>query len=116
MATATSTELSNDQWELIKPLLPLKARTGRPRADDRNTLNGILWVARTGARWADIPRKYGTSSTCHERLQTWQALGVWENIWRTFLFTLDQQGNLDLSKVHLDGTFISAKKGAKQSG
>ena len=68
-ATATPTELSDKQWELIEPLLPKGAWTGRPRADDRRTINGILWVLRTGARWADMPRKYGAPSTCHLRLQ-----------------------------------------------
>ena len=71
MATATSTELTDAQWQLLLPLLPPKATTGRPRADDRRTLNGILWVLRTGARWADMPREYGAPSTAHVRLQTW---------------------------------------------
>ena len=69
MATATPTELTNAQWDLIAPLLPSPKRRGRPRADDRRTINGILWVLRTGARWADLPRCYGASSTCHLRLQ-----------------------------------------------
>jgi len=114
MATATPTELSDKQWELIEPLLPKGAWTGRPRANDRKTINGILWVLRTGARWADMPRKYGAPSTCHLRLQTWQSLGVWENIWRTLLSSLDEQRHLDWEKAHLDGTFIAAKKGERQ--
>ena len=116
MATATPTELTDKQWELIEPLLPKKAWTGRPRAEDRKTLNGILWVLRTGARWADMPRKYGAPSTAHVRLQTWQREGVWESIWRTLLSNLDEKGQLDWQKAHLDGTFIAAKKGEKQSG
>ncbi len=114
MATATPTELTGEQWELIGPLLPKRAWTGRPRADDRKTINGILWVLRTGARWADMPRKYGAPSTAHVRLQTWQKLGVWKNMWRTLLSALDEQGKLDWEKAHLDGTFITAKKGGKR--
>ena len=63
MATATPTDLTDKQWVVLALLLPPKARTGRPRADDRRTLNGILWVLRTGARWADLPRRYGAPST-----------------------------------------------------
>jgi transposase len=48
-------ELGDEQWELIAPLLPKHKRRGRPRADDRRTLNGILWVLRSGARWKDLP-------------------------------------------------------------
>lgn len=116
MATATPTELTNEQWEHIKPLLPRPARTGRPRVDDRKTLNGILWVLRTGARWADMPREYGAPSTCHLRLQTWQKQGVWEGIWRALLAEMDERGKLDWSKAHLDGTFIAAKKGGMPLG
>ena len=114
MATATPTELTDGQWAVIAPLLPPKARTGRPRADDRRTLNGILWVLRTGARWADLPRRYGAPSTCHLRLQRWQTYGVWERIWRALLSKLDERGHLDWTTAHLDGTFVPAKRGAKR--
>ena len=46
-------ELSDGEWDAIKPFLPPKARTGRPRADDRLVLNGILYVLTTGCRWMD---------------------------------------------------------------
>ncbi len=95
MATATPIDLTGEQWAVIAPLLPPKARTWRPRADDRTTLNGSLWVLRTGARWADLPRCYGAPSTCHLRLKTWQARGVWERIWRGLLSKLDEQGQID---------------------
>jgi transposase len=45
-------ELSDEQWQFIQRRLPPKASTGRPRADDRRTLNGILYVPVTGCRWA----------------------------------------------------------------
>ena len=84
-------QLEDDQWALIAPLLPRRNQRGRPRADDRSLLESILWILRSGARWKDLPRRYGTSSTCHRRLQEWEAQGVWDQIWLTFLSTLDQQ-------------------------
>jgi hypothetical protein len=69
-------ELGDQQWVLIAPLLPKPKGRGRPRAEDRRTLNGILWVLRSGARWKDLPPKYGSRSTCHRRLQEWQDPGV----------------------------------------
>jgi transposase len=71
-------ELGDEQWELIAPLLPQHKRRGRPRADDRRTMNGILWMLRSGARWRDLPTKYGSRSTCHRRLKEWQDQGVWQ--------------------------------------
>jgi transposase len=58
-------ELRDDQWALIAPLLPPPKQRGRPRADDRRTVNGILWVLRPGARWRGLPREFGSPSTCH---------------------------------------------------
>ena len=60
---ATS-DLTDAQWAVIQPLIPRQGRMGRPRADDRRTLHGILWVLRTGARWWDLPQWYGNPSTC----------------------------------------------------
>jgi transposase len=88
-------ELGDEQWELIAPLLPLHQRRGRPRADDRRTLDGILWVLRSGARWTDLPPQYGSRSTCHRRLQEWQDQGIWERIRLKFLTTLEAQAKLD---------------------
>lgn len=106
-------QLRDDQWEWIAPLLPTHKSRGRPRADDRKTLSGILWVLRSGARWKDMPREYGSPSTCHRRLQEWEQQGVWEHIWLRFLSTLDEEGKLDWSQSFLDGSFVPAKKGER---
>jgi transposase len=88
-------ELGDEQWELIAPLLPQHKRRGIPRAEDRRTLNGILWVLRSGARYKDLPLEYGSRSTCHRRLREWQNQRVWEQIRLKFPSTLDCQGKLD---------------------
>ena len=109
-------EITDSQWALIVPLLPPRKPRGRKRADDRQTLNGILWVLRSGARWNDLPREYGSDTRCHRRLQEWQQSGVWERIMTTLLSTLDAQGKLDWSKAFLDGSFVPAKKGEMRWG
>jgi predicted DNA-binding transcriptional regulator YafY len=81
-----SIDLSDTQWELIKPILPPPASTGHPMANQRNTLNGILWVLRNRKRWSDLPRRYGSYSTCHSRLQKWQKDGTWNKILHILLF------------------------------
>ena len=108
------TDLSKAQWELIGPLLPAAKPTGRPRADDWRTLNGILYVLRTGSRWKDLPDRYGSSVTCWRPLDQWQTDGTWERIWRAFLTSLDEAGKLDRSRAFLEGSFVPAKKGGSR--
>jgi transposase len=67
-------EVSDGEWELIRPHLPPRAKVGRPRADDRKVLNGILYVLTTGCRWMDMPKRYGHYSTAWRRLS---AIIVW---------------------------------------
>ncbi len=82
--------LLNDwQWEIIQPLLPPLCGFGRPRANDRLVLEGILWVLRSGARWRDLPERDPSASTCWRRLRDWEEEDLWLNIWRVFLSALD---------------------------
>jgi len=57
---ANRSQLTNEQWERIEPLLPpQKPKTGRPAQDHRMILNGILWILHTGAPWRDLPERCG---------------------------------------------------------
>jgi transposase len=51
--------LTDQQWELVRDLFPPPARTGRPRRDRREILDGVLWILRTGAPWRDLPAELG---------------------------------------------------------
>jgi transposase len=106
------TFLSDEQWAKLEPHLPKVKSRGRPWADNRRVLEGILWVLKTGARWRDLPREYPSASTCWRRLRQWEEKDVWLKIWRQFLGELDQRGKLDWSESFLDGSFAPAKKGA----
>lgn len=79
---ARNATLSDRQWEAIQGELPAQHGRGRPRADDRRTLNGILYVLRNGCRWEDMPREYGSPVTCWRRFTRWEANGTWERVWR----------------------------------
>jgi transposase len=59
-------ELTDAQGALLAPLLPPPKQRGRKRADDRATLNGILFVLQSGCRWKDVPRRYGAPTTTSE--------------------------------------------------
>ncbi|MGN1457315.1 MAG: transposase [Acutalibacteraceae bacterium] len=51
-------EMSDEQWDRIKDMFP-RARTGRPPKDNRIMFNAILWIARSGSAWRDLPERYG---------------------------------------------------------
>src|SRR3954465_68464 len=57
---------TDSEWKAIEPCLPNKPR-GVPRVNDRRVLNGIFWVLRSGARWADLPERYGPPTTIYNR-------------------------------------------------
>ena len=79
MAQLRRYELSDAEWAVIDPLLPRKSR-GVPRVEDRRVLNGIFWRLRTGSPWADIPERYGPSTTCYNRFVRWRKAGIWDKL------------------------------------
>jgi len=108
-------DLSEAQWNVVKDILPedpvREDRRGRPWIDRRKTLNGILWILRTGAPWKDMPSRYGAYQTVHRRFQNWVQDGVLEKLLLAIAKDLQERGGLDLSECFIDGTFVPAKKG-----
>ena len=74
-------ELSEAQWERIRDFLPgRREHVGRTAADNRVFVNGVLWVLRSGARWHDLPERYGKYKSVHKRFVRWAHSGVWDRI------------------------------------
>src|SRR5437762_14248734 len=116
MARRTPRVLTDEQWELTAPHLPRyppSPKGGRPRADDRECLQGILWLLRTGARWRDIPIDMPSGSTCWRRLRDWAAEGVLEDVQAALVQVLDELGKLDLRSPTRPS--CAPKKGARRS-
>ena len=74
-------------------------------------LNGILWILRTGAPWADLPDRYPSYQTCHRRFQHWVRSGMLKRILSVLAQALHDEGHLDLQETFIDGSFAPAKKG-----
>ena len=99
-------ELTDDQWERIEALLP--GRPGDPGGqgeDNRLFVNAVIWIARTGAPWRDLPTRFGLSNSVFQRFNRWAKSGVWE---RVFLELQDP----DLAALMLDSTVIRAHQHA----
>ena len=107
-------QLTDEQWLLISDFFSVPApdpRGGRPRANARRCLEGILWVLRSGARWKDLPRSFPSYVTCWRRFVEWSSDGAWDQAWRRLVEQLDRRGDVDWEQGFADGTFASAKKG-----
>ncbi|MFI1628151.1 IS5 family transposase [Streptomyces noursei] len=70
-------ELTDAQWQQIEPLLPANGKPGGQWADHRRVVNGVLFRARTGVPWQDLPERYGPWQTVYERHRRWSADGTW---------------------------------------
>jgi transposase len=118
MSRKTNRVVTDEQWGRIVPHLPEhrpSPKGGRPRADDRECLEGLLWLLRSGARWQDIPVDLPSGSTCWRRLQEWAGEGVLEDIQAALVEELAEAGRVDLGELLADATFIRAKKGGMTS-
>ena len=80
MLTTYCRDLTDLQWAALNSLIPepncSKGRRGHLWKDRRAVLNGVLWVLRTGAPWAELPDLYPPYQTCHRRFQQWVRTGI----------------------------------------
>ena len=86
--------LTDDQWSVLEPLFQ-KERTGAGRPQihsDREVLNGVLWVLRTGAAWADLPDRFPSSATCYRRFSKWVKDGRLRKILESLARHLEDNG------------------------
>ena len=109
-------------WERIEALVPAKPRRsrnpGRKRLDDRQAMNGILFVLHTGVAWRHLPQElgYGLGVTCWRRLREWQEAGVWVRLHHGLLVELDRAGEVDWSGAAVDSSHVRALLGGFTPG
>jgi len=84
--------------------------------EDQRCFEGILWVLWTGAQWSELPRRYGSPSTCWRRRKHWEATGVLLKLWRAFLAQLNDQEKIRWDECFAEGSFVPAKRGDPKSG
>lgn len=71
--------MSDEEWEIFKPFVTASgSRGGRPARDHRRTLDGIFWIARTGAPWRDLPPEFGAWNSVYQQFRRWTLSGVWD--------------------------------------
>jgi transposase len=93
--------LRDDQWERIAPLLPGKeGDPGRSGQDNRLFLEGVLWIARTGSPWRDLPDAFGNWNSVWRRFRRWALKGAFDRIFNSL------SEDPDFEYVIIDGTIV----------
>ena len=106
-------ELTDQQWERLAKHLPAqKGKTGRPAHDHRVMVNGMLWIARTGAPWRDLPERYGPWRSVASRFYRWRKAGIWQKVLEALQGEADQAGAIDWSVHFVDSTIVRAHQHA----
>lgn len=98
--------ITNDHWDRIKDLLPGQAGDpGVTASDNRLFIDAVLWIAKTGAPWRDLPERFGKWNSVWRRFDRWSAKGVWLRIF-------EEMKDPDLEWLILDSTVIRAHQHA----
>ena len=99
-------DISDEDYARIEPLLSGKpGDPGRNAKDNRTFINAVLWIARTGAPWQDLPERYGKHNTVYKRFQRWAKKGRWQAIFEALQ-------EPDLEWIMLDTTVVRAHQHA----
>ena len=109
----TEPEPTDEQWAALAPLLPpQRPPTGRPNHDHRQVVEAMVWLARTGAPWRDLPTEYGPWKTVASRFYRWRRDGVFDQVLAEVHRRADACGELDWLVHYVDGRVVRAHQHA----
>lgn len=109
-------EVSDELWIRLAPVLVIdkpRKKSGRPTRDARSIFNGLIWLARTGSQWSQLPRRYGPKSTAHERFSAWVEHECLRAAWAIVLEEYDQELGIDWEWQAADGSMVKAPLGKR---
>ncbi|MGI4872557.1 MAG: IS5 family transposase [Janthinobacterium lividum] len=123
MATTQEFRISDTLWERLSPKLPVHVPKAHPlgchkrRVPDRQVLDGIFFVLRTGCQWKALSaRGICSGSTAHARFQEWVQAVVFAQLWDVALQDYEHLIGLDFDWMALDGSLHKAPLGGKKTG
>lgn len=102
-------ELNTAQWRKMEAILAEILDRRSMHQDNRRFVNGVCWVLRSGARWCDMPSRYGAWKILHQRFLRWAEKGIWNAIFA--MLTKDR----DNEDVMIDSTIVRANQQAAKS-
>jgi transposase len=119
VAVAGRADLTDAQWRVLEPLLPVGEKPGRPpKWTKRQLIDGIRWRVRAGTPWRDVPPAYGSWQAVYGLFRRWQRAGVWAAILSQLQARADAAGLITWD-VSVDSTIARAHQhaaGARKRG
>ena len=100
-------DLTDAQWNRIKIVFEKRAKVGRPSLNPRIVFNAILWILKSGARWRDLPARYGNWNSIYHKFRLWCSLGLFERLMK--LINADAQKT---TLLEMDSTFCKVHQSA----
>lgn len=112
--------IPDELWEAMEPLLPARKPhplgCHNPRIPDRDAMNGILFVLRTGCQWEALDAtNICKHSAAHRRFQEWTQAGVFEQFWIMGLLCYEKLEGIDWKWVSMDGAMTKAPLGGEKN-
>jgi transposase len=97
--------MEDSEWAFFGPFIDsIGGRGGRPARDHRRVLDGIFWIARTGAQWRDLPEEFGKWSSVYRQFRRWTVASLWEMM----LEALNESGAISHQVQMIDSTIVRA--------
>jgi len=101
--------MSNKEWAFFEPFVTARGpKRGRPASNHRLVLDGIFWIARTGAPWRDLPDDFGKWSSVYRQFRRWSTSGLWD----AMLEALNATGAAQSTMQMIDSTIVRAHQHA----
>ncbi|MCP5093910.1 MAG: IS5 family transposase [Gammaproteobacteria bacterium] len=107
-------ELTDEQWKRVRSLLP-KRRGAPSKKGERNFINGVLWIAKTGAPWRDLPGRFGKWKTIFNRFNNWAKAEKWQRLFEQLGLSEDEILMLDSSSIRAHQDSCGGEGGAKKA-
>lgn len=98
--------LTDEQWARLQPLLPRRAQGRKSARGDRLFVDAVIFRAKTGIQWRDLPERFGKWKTVYNRFANWAKKDVWVRVFRELRVDVDETASI------VDGTTIRAHQDA----
>jgi putative transposase len=98
--------LTDAQWARLQPLLPRRAQGRKSTLGDRLFVDAVIFRARTGIQWRDLPERFGKWKTVYNRFRNWATKDVWAQVFRELQIDVDDTASI------VDGTTVRAHQDA----